>query len=541
MNIVVPDILAGGMGRAMQQTGQTIASSITAVGGGVQKVVDSVSAQVEAYEREQKVIKDQQAYVEATKLGEAVTTAKENAFQDAKSNLDPSDIDNFRKTAANIDQLGKEIANQSSNPEVRRHAEEVNATSQWTYEKSLEGVFMDRLRQESSAANDQHVNREMAQASNDLLFFKHAMRVGDLIDSQKDFWGEEMTESLKMQKMSQLLRGAVYEAFQNGNAKTMYEIARNPIELDRILNYVPGNADEMRKIVQNEMKNIDAANILEDLKTRYIENPANAYFKDGTEKNVQERWEDAYEELTSPEFAAKHDPETLRRAQETRIREDAALRRVHQAKAATAFDELPGKLLSREIGVQDLTKDPNWRYLSYAEKKLITGYAWSLLKADNTESVQTRRLDMYELQEYRQKQQQEADKAMGGVLTKIADGTYTGNYRAEVLRDLYRTNNPYILYLYGQATTLFNKIQSSPDLKDGIRAIDDAARDGVLHFAGPDQNLTERGVLQKEFLARYESDPTFRGEKSNKWVKEKVQAKAEKAIGKWLDTLVFGK
>jgi hypothetical protein len=256
MNIVVPDILAGGMGRAMQQTGQTIASSITAVGGGVQKVVDSVSAQVEA---EQKAIKDQQSYVEATKLGEAVTAAKDNAYRDATNGSGPLNMQELRDTLNRIKQIGIDTIDQGqpSNPDVRRHAEEVNATSQWTYEKSLEGVFKDRLRQESSAATDQNVDREIAQAAKNLQIFKGAFKIGGLIDSQRNFLGDDLTDSYKQKQVSRFVIGTVFEALRNENAGVMTRILADPVENLKITNLIePGSRALFQEAYTNVLNDL---------------------------------------------------------------------------------------------------------------------------------------------------------------------------------------------------------------------------------------------------------------------------------------------
>jgi hypothetical protein len=195
MNIVVPDILAGGMGRAMQQTGQTIASSITAVGGTAQKVVDSVSAQVAAYEKEQ-TIKQQQGFVEATQLGINMSEQQDAVYNGAVNNMKLVDRTEMRDIMDRINSIGQDTAGQSQDRDVRGYLERVNDLAQQSYSQRLEEAYSKSLFGQSVDATKKRAQDITEDAVNRHDLPAAMSGIAGLLKSQERYYGSVFANEL---------------------------------------------------------------------------------------------------------------------------------------------------------------------------------------------------------------------------------------------------------------------------------------------------------------------------------------------------------
>ncbi len=295
----------------------------------------------------------------------------------------------------------------------------------------------------------------------------------------------------------------------------------------------PQNYDRAYAKLRQIRQDADVSNLKAYLNDRHVINPVDPYNADGMETSPLERAQEAVKEATSPGFAEGYGPDTVKRVQAAVIGQYAEQRDQYRNKLPEVLGGLLSDVMNRKITSEQLMNDHNFRYLNYPEKTNVRNFTEAVQRADAAEAVQEGSLNMKERQEIWRKQQKDAVNKAGEIRTNIARGLYANP--AEMLPEYSRSDNPLILKQYPQAMAEYKLIQGNRDLKANLERIATAADQGVLHADGPDQNMAARGSLQDDLMDMYKSDNTFRGDKMEKWVKEKIQEMVKKAVGQLLD------
>lgn len=261
MNIVVPDILIGGMGRAMQQMGQTIASSGAALGQTVGTAVKSISAQQEAYEK-------QQEYVRGTEMEAAMLREKQENQDDLARKLDPTDPMSAEIFRATDEAIGLKYIEQADNPKIAAYLQKSHYASQQNGQIIINGALDRGLRQRSSNATDQMMNNEIAQASKDLKPLEHAYNCAAFVETMRGYHGIE-TDAIKARVMSECVKRSVLGALGGEYGDTMGDIIDDPRRWEEIVRHIdPGGRasfeEEIARIRNNRKENFVYQSILQD-------------------------------------------------------------------------------------------------------------------------------------------------------------------------------------------------------------------------------------------------------------------------------------
>jgi len=239
--------------------------------------------------------------------------------------------------------------------------------------------------------------------------------------------------------------------------------------------------------------------------------------------------------VESPEFLNKvKDDKIVERIAISLTRNQTIEDKIYKDKADTSKGSLQVDILNNKIGKDNLSEDNRWLSLRATDRGIMASFADSKARSDRQEKLSEKSLNIQLRQERNNKQQLEAVMFEGKALNKIANGEYLDIN--EIIKD-FSVENPYIQSKVGGAVSLFKSIDSSPELKMGLSEIKKAASFGLLDSSDYKNNLYLQGKLATELRTKYLTEPDFRGEKINEWLKLKLNPQVRSGFGKFLDAI----
>lgn len=286
----------------------------------------------------------------------------------------------------------------------------------------------------------------------------------------------------------------------------------------------PNKIDEYGKMIRN----VDVAQITTASLLKIKQSPN--FRDDNGEFDITK----AMRHVESPEF--------LQEVGDSRVVESVAIslarnqmleNNIYKEKADALKGELQVDILSGKIGKDGLTEDKRWLSLRAVDRGAMAGFADAKARSDRAEASQARSLNLQALAMRKQEQREQSVVFEQKVMAKIAGGGYADT--TQIIKD-YSVDNPYIQANVQGAISLFNQINNAPDLKSGLAQINKAAKNGLFD-SNYQENMFRAGTISTQLRSLYMTDPTFRGEKINVWVKDQASTNVKSGLGKWLDSL----
>jgi hypothetical protein len=194
-------------------------------------------------------------------------------------------------------------------------------------------------------------------------------------------------------------------------------------------------------------------------------------------------------------------------------------------------DEVKGALivdiLNRNMRKGGLTGDDRWLSLTASDRAYVSNFADAQRRADRSEAMAARSLNMQAQQLKKISQQEEAQAFSLNMLNNLASGKYTDEN--QIIKDC-TVKNPYILKSVNSYLSTFKTIASAPDLKQGIAEINKAAKAGSLD-KDYQRSIIMGGDLATTLRTKYMSEPDFRGAKINEWIRAQIEPNKKRTVG----------
>lgn len=293
----------------------------------------------------------------------------------------------------------------------------------------------------------------------------------------------------------------------------------------------PIKRQELYALTKAKAKEQEATNILVELQEKYVDNPENPLHEDGTQKTPLELRADAWKEITSTEFLKKYGADMQHKVMQHWSENENKLRDEYKIKADEVKGSLIVDILNRNMKKGGLTGDERWLSLTASDRAYVTNFLDAQRRADRSEAMGWRSLKMQERQIQKQQYQEDAQAFSLKMLSDIAGGKYTDEN--QIIKAC-TVSNPYILKSTNSFLSTFKTIATSPDLKQGIAEINKAAKAGSLD-KDYKRSIILGGELATVLRTKYMSEPEFRGQKINEWIKAQIEPTKKRTVGDMLN------
>lgn len=205
---------------------------------------------------------------------------------------------------------------------------------------------------------------------------------------------------------------------------------------------------------------------------------------------------------------------------------------IKQKEDEPRMDKIVNLIDSRKINsVDELIKLPEYQGLLSDHKRVMSNMVDQKIRSDMAEL-------RYQRQEQRQDWQDNANAVYDKIMGNIADGKYTDV--KQIYSELTEAskkdgNNPFITKKFRDVAATFNVIQNSPDLKDGIKRINEAEKTGIFTQLNKDNPSGAAQDMRSKLRDLYMTDKEFRGDKIKQYLDTELKTKSKSGIGALLN------
>jgi len=234
MRVVIPEILAGGTGRAIQGVGQAIGglgSAITGTGGRI----------ANEYEKEAKKVQDQQDYVEGSRLENDMLVDKNKKFSERTRTQDGTNSKYLDEVRDDDERTGQEYIGKASNPRVGDYLTKVHLASQKSILLKAQGEQDTRLFQTTIEANKIKADNILRATVQYGGYDQGLATVGEVIESQRNYLGAQ-TDKLKQDERERFTYNFVRTSLSDPQLSvTMLRRLEDQKEKEKIYSHLPAD------------------------------------------------------------------------------------------------------------------------------------------------------------------------------------------------------------------------------------------------------------------------------------------------------------
>lgn len=257
MQIIIPNILAGGGGRAMQEAG----SSMMAAANANAKMASSFIKEIQAE------VQKQSDFVEGVQIETEMLQKKQEHFDKAKRGAGGSKSDDPTKRNASgyltlqayVDEdnrIGAEYQSKATNGRVSQYLQRSHLTSQRQYSIGYQKELDEALYNDSITTTKTAVDRETKTAIQTGEFGMGLQNIGVIVESQRGYFGPK-TEDLKKSMLEQYTETYMRTALADPvRAPMMLELLADPNKKTFFFSMLKADKiDEMVKVIESAKKN----------------------------------------------------------------------------------------------------------------------------------------------------------------------------------------------------------------------------------------------------------------------------------------------
>lgn len=234
MRVVIPDILTGGTGRAIQGVGQAIGNlgaSATQMGGRI----------ADAYEKEAKNVQDQQDYVEGSRLENDMLVEKNKGFAELTRTQDGTNSKYMDEVRTFDDKIGNDYIGKATSPRVADYLTKVHMQSQKSILLKAQGeqdIRLFRTTIEANKIKSDNIVRATVQYGG---YDQGLATVGEVIESQSGFLGP-LTEQHKRDEQQRFTYNFVRTSLSDPQLSvTMLRRLEDQKEKEKIYSHLPAD------------------------------------------------------------------------------------------------------------------------------------------------------------------------------------------------------------------------------------------------------------------------------------------------------------
>ena len=234
MNVVIPEILAGGTGRAIQDMARSVGnlgSSAAQMGG---KIANE-------YEKEAKKVQDQQDYVEGSRLENDMLVDKNKKFSERTRTQDGTNSKYLDEVREDDEKTGQDYVGKASNPRVADYLTKVHLASQKSILLKAQGEQDTRLFQTTIEANKIKADNILRATVQYGGYDQGLATVGEVIESQRNYLGAQ-TDKLKQDERERFTYNFVRTSLSDPQLSvTMLRRLEDQKEKEKIYSHLPAD------------------------------------------------------------------------------------------------------------------------------------------------------------------------------------------------------------------------------------------------------------------------------------------------------------
>lgn len=238
IDITVPGILAGGFGQSQQQLGSDVRAAATQVGGLANRIAQQAD------------------YVKATRAETDMLAEKQKNVDDFIRTSDGTDMDAYKKFIKLDEEIGQKYVRDEGGyglgPAGRRFIELKHVESQQRHGVQVQKKLDELLFNASQATTTARVDNEIRAAVSTGEFQLGLQKVGELIDSQRGYFGNLNTDALKKAEMARYTETWMKTSLADPNtSKMMVKRLDDPVQKKQFYAYInAAKIDEMEKLIE---------------------------------------------------------------------------------------------------------------------------------------------------------------------------------------------------------------------------------------------------------------------------------------------------
>ena len=234
MNVVIPEILTGGTGRAIQGVGQ----SIGALSHGVGKMTEGIMEEVRKQEEKEQAQRD---YVEAMRRENDMRVEKNNDYtertrtQDGTNSQYPDDV---RKAD---EQIGQKYIGEATNPRVKDYLTKVHYATQKENILKAHEEQSNRLWQTTEEANKIKADNVLRATVQYGGYDQGLATLGEIFESQRNYYGS-LTDEKKKEGLERFTYNFVRTSLSDPQLSvTMLRRLEDQKEKEKIYSHLPAD------------------------------------------------------------------------------------------------------------------------------------------------------------------------------------------------------------------------------------------------------------------------------------------------------------